>query len=467
MAGTPGKREGFERLKAEIASRQETLTMLLGGAVGVDRFQQAVMMAIQRNPDLLNYPADSLVSSALRAAQDRLLPDGVEGAFVIRKDRNRNYEKVVTWQPMVQGLLKVAKLYGGVRNIVCELVYDGEHFRYVAGTELRIEHEPDPDKADISKLRAAYAVFHMTDGSMYVEVMTRRQLEDVRLSSDSGKDGKGPWGGKFAGEMYRKTVLRRGMKRVPLLSDESVILQRAVQRVDEDYSFPGRPHIDTLAEAGVALPAAAPARPPPALPREAAKAMGLEADKVEMVKDQLGAIHTKDELDAYLGESRLRAWMDRLERNRHNHPEVYEGVALAVAACRARVDPASREDGADLPGGEDAPDAENDDPPETLPFFAPDPEHPETWKLYAVEAEGGMSVAQAWCDLWWKPCLRAMPDHAAKLLQENEAHLDAIAARGGEYEAAVIVVRRAAEQARMAPVADRTPVADGSEVAAS
>lgn len=208
-------------------------------------------------------------------------------------------------------------------------------------------------------------------------------------------------------------------------------------------------------------------RPPPALSREAAATMSLEADKVEMVKDQLGAIHTKDELDAYLGESRLRAWMDRLERNRRNHPEVYEGVALAVAACRARVDPASREDGADLPGGEDAPDAGNDDPPETLPFFAPDPENPETWKLYAVEAEGGMSVAQAWRDLWWKACLRAMPDQAARLLQENEAHLDAIAARGGEYEAAVIVVRRAAEQARMAPVADRTPVADGSEVAAS
>ena len=57
-----------EAASAEIVGLRSEFEKMLGGAIGVERFERAVLTAIQRDPDLLTHPRDSLVSAGLKAA---------------------------------------------------------------------------------------------------------------------------------------------------------------------------------------------------------------------------------------------------------------------------------------------------------------------------------------------------------------------------------------------------------------
>ncbi len=242
-----------EAASAEIIGLRSEFEKMLGGAVGVERFERAVLTAIQRDPDLLSYPRDSLVSAGLKAAQDRLLPDGREGAFVVRWN-SKARRKEVTWAPMVYSIVKVAKAYAGVRSLSCEIVYEGEPFRILMGDEMRIEHERIPSCVVPGAEVGCYAIFCLADGDRVREFMTSAEIRHVEENSESAKKGVGPWKA-WRGEMMRKTVIRRLSKRVPALDEGGEALRRVIERVDEDYSF-GRPALEAVAE-----PVAPPERP--------------------------------------------------------------------------------------------------------------------------------------------------------------------------------------------------------------
>jgi recombination protein RecT len=148
----------------EIIGMRAEFEKMLGGALGVERFERAVLTAIHRDPELLEYPKETLIAAALKAAQDRLLPDGREGAFLVRWN-SKTKRKEVTWQPMIYGIIKVAKQYAGVRSLACEIVYHGEPFRILLGDEMRIEHERIPEKVENGKEVGCYAIATFPDGS--------------------------------------------------------------------------------------------------------------------------------------------------------------------------------------------------------------------------------------------------------------------------------------------------------------
>jgi recombination protein RecT len=180
-----------EAASADIVDLRSEFGKMLGGAIGVERFERAVLTAIQRDPDLLSYPRDSLVSTGLKAAQDRLLPDGREGAFVVRWNAKAR-RKEVTWAPMVFGIVKVAKQYGGVRSLSCEIVYQGEPFRILMGDEMRIEHERIPARVVQGKEIGCCAIFCLADGDRIREFMTAAEIRQVEESSESAKKGVAP-----------------------------------------------------------------------------------------------------------------------------------------------------------------------------------------------------------------------------------------------------------------------------------
>jgi recombination protein RecT len=92
-----------------------------------------------------------------------------------------------------------------------------------------------------------YAVAKMKDGSAYVEIMNRRQVDQVRAVSRSKNSG--PWTTWWE-EMWRKSVIRRLAKRLPLSTD----LDGVIHEDDEMFMPPEQP----------AAPAQPPADPPPA-----------------------------------------------------------------------------------------------------------------------------------------------------------------------------------------------------------
>ncbi|MGP9819239.1 recombinase RecT [Salinarimonas sp. NSM] len=229
-------RDQFTKMEGEIG-------MALPAHIPVERFMRVVLTAVNGNPDLLAADRRSLFSSAMKAAQDGLLPDGRDGALVIynTKVKVKNPEtgreenewiKAVQWMPMIGGILKKVRNSGELKSIRAHVVHAKDRFEVVLGDEERIVHEPVVFGEQGPPI-GAYAIAETSDGGVYREFMSREEIERVR-SVSRAKDS-GPWS-QWWGEMARKTVLRRLAKRLPMSSD----LDDLIRRDDELYDFEGQ-----------------------------------------------------------------------------------------------------------------------------------------------------------------------------------------------------------------------------------
>src|SRR5690606_13272705 len=141
------------------------------------------------------------------------------------------YVKKVQYMPMVAGILKKVRNSGELTSIVANVVYEKDEFNYwVDDIGEHVNHKPNVLAEDRGKLIAVYAIAKTKNGGVYVEVMSRGQIEQVRNVSKS-KDS-GPWGSWYD-EMARKTVIRRLSKRLPMSTD----LEAVIRRDDDMYDL--------------------------------------------------------------------------------------------------------------------------------------------------------------------------------------------------------------------------------------
>jgi recombination protein RecT len=213
-----------QRFKAEIAHRQQDFAAALPAHIPPEKFVRVVQTAVISNPALLNADRTSLIGAAMKAAQDGLLPDGRESAFVLFKDQ-------VSYMPMVAGILKKVRNSGELLTIAAHVVYENDDFTYALGDDERIEHRPLL-KGDRGKPVLVYAIAKTKGGGVYREVMTVADVERVRNVSRA--KGAGPWVSWWS-EMARKTVIRRLAKRLPMSTD----LDQVIRRDDELVELEG------------------------------------------------------------------------------------------------------------------------------------------------------------------------------------------------------------------------------------
>lgn len=176
--------------------------------IPVERFVRTTLTAVQTNPALLSADRRTLFASATRAAQMGLLPDGREGAIV-------TFGQNCQFMPMMAGILKLVRNSGELASIDAQIVYKKDGFTYRPGIDLVPQHTPDWF-GDRGEIVGVYAVAKMKDGSAYVEILSHKQVEQVR--SVSRAKGSGPWV-TWWDEMARKTAIRRLAKRLPLSTD--------------------------------------------------------------------------------------------------------------------------------------------------------------------------------------------------------------------------------------------------------
>lgn len=219
-----------EQFAQEFSKIVPQVRAVLPAHIPFEKFERVVRIAVQKNTALLECSPKSLFMECVKAASDGLLPDGREGAIVPRWNSQARC-KVAVWQPMVAGLMKLARNSGQIASISSQVVYKGEKFRVVLGDDETIEHERDLEFAGSDDIVAAYAVARLKDGSEPIrEVMTWKQIEKVRNTNDAWD--KGPWS-KWKDEMARKTVIRRLAKRLPFSTDrDDERLRDAIERTD-------------------------------------------------------------------------------------------------------------------------------------------------------------------------------------------------------------------------------------------
>ena len=211
----PGVLGDVQRMETQFA-------LALPEHVSAERFVRVVITAIRTSPQLTKADRESVLSAAMKCAQDGLLPDGREAALVV-------YGTTAQYLPMIAGILTKVRRSGDLKTIAAHVVYEKDAFNYTLGDEERIEHQPFLD-GPRGKPIAVYAVAKTKDDGVYREVMSVAEVEQVRAVSRAKNNG--PWV-QWWGEMARKTVLRRLSKRLPMSTD----LQQVFSRDDDHYDL--------------------------------------------------------------------------------------------------------------------------------------------------------------------------------------------------------------------------------------
>lgn len=216
----------IDSIRNDLLKMGDQFKMVLPAHITVEKFTRVVMTALQQNPSLLNYDRSSLFASCMACAHDGLLPDQKEAALVPFKGK-------IKYMPMVGGILKKIHSAPDFDFISTDLVYANDVF--TQGVDSKdgawLRHEPKWF-GDRGALCGAYALVKTKSGALYTEIMTASEMDDVRNVS---KASDGPWNGPFVGEMWKKTVIRRLAKRIPM-GEEA---ERVIQRDDEMTDFKG------------------------------------------------------------------------------------------------------------------------------------------------------------------------------------------------------------------------------------
>lgn len=237
----------IENVKQLFATMAPKLAKVLPKHLSAERLVQVSVACITRTPALLDATPQSLMHAVMQCAELGLEPASSLGeAYLVpfrRKVKGSNPERwitEVTFIPGYRGLVSLARRSGVVTDIESQLVREGDFFKYERGIELVLRHKPKPGATYNRPIVAAYMIAHMRHTKRpHVEVMWFDEIEAIRKRSQTGKDGGGPWGTDY-GEMARKTVVRRGVKMLPmsvamLNTDAGRRYERALAADEDDF----------------------------------------------------------------------------------------------------------------------------------------------------------------------------------------------------------------------------------------
>lgn len=210
----------MDRFKQELALREGMLKDLLPKGMPLAKFQAIVVSAVADNMDLLDCDRGSLLKACLQAAELGLsLNKSMAEADILKVYNGRARRNEAQFRPRYKGLMKLALQGGEVLKIESRIVYSNDLFEVEEGIEPRIIHKHGLSSR--GEMVGAYCVWKLRNGESQFEVMSKEEIEAIRdRSSSKTKEGKlvGPWVTDPA-EMWRKTVVRRATKYMPLSTE--------------------------------------------------------------------------------------------------------------------------------------------------------------------------------------------------------------------------------------------------------
>ena len=137
----------------------------------------SAMLILQDTVDMNKKP---VLQSCSRASIENALINMVTDGLSMRKKQCYPvaYAGKLSCQPSVYGATCVARRYG-LLDIEAEVIYEGDTFNYtiVNGKKTITEHIQEIGNIDNDKIKGAYAIAFMKDGTSKVEIMTIEQIK--------------------------------------------------------------------------------------------------------------------------------------------------------------------------------------------------------------------------------------------------------------------------------------------------
>jgi recombination protein RecT len=203
-------------IRDQFQARIGELRTALPAHISAERFVRVIMTAIQIHPDLAACERMSLWNSAMRCANDGLMPDGREAALVPFKGK-------VQYMPMYQGLLKKFRNSGQFKWVTAGIVYQGEEYvHFIDETGEHFRHVPSDNPNP--QIRRVYALATTLDGGSFIADLPLKDVDKRRAMSRATREDA-PWK-QWPDEMMKKTAIRVLSKLLPMSSDLDALIRR-------------------------------------------------------------------------------------------------------------------------------------------------------------------------------------------------------------------------------------------------
>ena len=239
MSTALSTRDKVTQLNDYLEGKRSSLIKIAPQGTDVDRIIRVAMFEAVKNERLVQCSPTSVYMALAKACELDLVAGGVlhRASLVPMWDKKTKGYNAELWIEYT-GLMDLVKRSGEVAHFKAEVVYENDDF----------EHSFDLEKGEVLRhkkchdnpgdLLLAYAVCFFKDGQRQVEVMRKDQINKIRKSSRSPDSG--PWA-QHTEEMWRKTVIRRICKYLPLTPKTTAVLEHDIQ---SDFGSMGIESID-------------------------------------------------------------------------------------------------------------------------------------------------------------------------------------------------------------------------------
>ena len=174
----------------------------------------SAMLILQDTQDMNKKP---VLQSCTRASIENALVEMVTSGLSMQKKQCYPvaYGGKLQCQKSVYGNTCIARRYG-LKDITAEVIYEGDTFEYeiVNGKKHIVTHKQDFENIDNDKVKGAYAIATMDDGSVLTEVMNIKQIKQAWKQGYGYKENGNGTHQKFTDQMAMKTVKNRLLKQI-------------------------------------------------------------------------------------------------------------------------------------------------------------------------------------------------------------------------------------------------------------
>lgn len=237
-----------------LLGMKDRIAAVLPKHLTADRILSMAATTIVKNPQIAKCTPASLLGAVMQASILGFPPvDALGYCYFVPFNNKRVVNGVEVKQPEVQfqigykGLIELARRSGKIKMVYAEVVRDGDEFEVGFGLEPKLYHKP---KFDSSKpMTHVYAVCHFTDGGYNFVVLSRSDVERLRMRSPMQKSNpSGAWLTDYD-SMAKAKALKQLAKYMPLnidqqeaiATDESVMTPDSFQQGKakvEDITYP-------------------------------------------------------------------------------------------------------------------------------------------------------------------------------------------------------------------------------------
>lgn len=220
-----------DSVTSRINELQEMGALVLPKTYAVGNELKMAWFALQEVKDRNGKPALEVCSK--ESVANALLKMCIQGLSVWRKQVDFIvYGNKLSCDREYHGTIALALRTGRVTGIPeAEIIYENDIFKYriVNGKKEVVEHAQDLENIDITKIKGAYAVVPLTDGTFYTEIMTIQQIRQAWMQGAmKGQSGAHK---NFTDQMAKKTVISRALKLFISSSDDASLMENEAEPV--------------------------------------------------------------------------------------------------------------------------------------------------------------------------------------------------------------------------------------------